>query len=458
MTASLAPTQLQRLIPALGGAVLCGILAPFIVDVPAGGTRVFLVLSLSLLLGLTIYFASRHFEGKAGKVSLIVLSAALLAGMLLRSSLLSHQTYDYIDFLQVWASQFRAEGWAAIGNNSSDYTMPYLYFIALITRFPISDLYLYKLGSIVFDCLLMLASLRLAAHFKLSPKRAAIMGALVFLTPTVWLNSAYWGQCDAIFAFFCAMCFVYALENRPRLSVLMAGIAFALKLQTVFFLPVLAVYWIAKKLRFQHLLLFPLPYIAAIVPAILSGCSPDYLLGVYVRQTKAYAFSLNWNSPSLFGLLNIPEESHALFSKIGIGLAFLFILALIALALYRRPYLTDHALLLFTLCFVIGIPWLLPSMHDRYFYLADIFVVAVCVVFPHRWALYPLQLFASYGGYHAYLFASWLTVFYGMAPHSIALLAALVSILCATAWETYFLSREIPPAAPKNIVSEERSL
>jgi hypothetical protein len=74
----------------------------------------------------------------------------------------------------------------------------------------------------------------------------------------------------------------------------------------------------------------------------------------------------------------------------------------------------------------LGIPFLLPHMHDRYFFLADVLTVILAFMyFPWGISLAVLCQFASLLGYHAYLKMRYLlTMNYG----AIALIAVLLVI------------------------------
>ena len=51
----------------------------------------------------------------------------------------------------------------------------------------------------------------------------------------------------------------------------------------------------------------------------------------------------------------------------------------------------------------VGVPFFLPHMHDRYFFLADVLSLALAVVMPGLFPVPVLVSFASLLGYHAYL-------------------------------------------------------
>ena len=84
----------------------------------------------------------------------------------------------------------------------------------------------------------------------------------------------------------------------------------------------------------------------------------------------------------------------------------------------------------------LGIPFLLPHMHDRYFFLTDVLSRVVGLIcFPFGISLAVLAQFASILGYHAYLTMRWLlTMNYG----AIALIAVLLGLAFLFVKELFF--------------------
>ncbi|MCL2004016.1 MAG: glycosyltransferase 87 family protein [Oscillospiraceae bacterium] len=379
--------------------------------IPERGEAAVMAAAFALLAGGVLWFAARDI--KASPI-LFFFAALLAAGMIVRTlSLTQGNNTDYIYCLKPWAEEFRAGGWGAIVTTWSDYNMPYLYVIGAIARVPMDDLYLYKLVSVIFDCAIVVAGLRLGRIFALSGLRKAVLGGAMFLAPTVWLNSAFWAQCDSIYVFFCLLSFVLILEDRPALSAAMIAVAFTFKLQTIFFMPIFIVLWILKRVVWwREIPVFIGTFFAAVLPAWLLGRPLQSIVSVYATQTSQYSSRLNLNSPSAYALLghdtsHLPEQAHDILFYAGVILAFCFLGALLLLAWLNRHTIGKRSLLLFVLAMVIGIPWLLPSMHDRYFYLADIFCIFIAVLIPEKWHFAPFCIVASYSGYHAFLFGSY---------------------------------------------------
>lgn len=393
--------------------------------------------ALILFLGAALFAAVYWLTGAVRDDLTVMLLLALLlgAGMVIRAFCLNHVTADYNDFLQHWVERFRLLGVRAFAEKFADYNMPYLYFLYVISKIPINDLYLIKALSIVFDLLNVVMAVKLALHFKLDVNRQMIVAGGVWLAPTMWLNSGFWGQCDSIYAFFVLCALYFALKNRPSLSVAMAALAFSFKLQTIFFLPLYAVLMIAKRVRWRDAPVFPAVYFASILPAVLLGKPLGEILNVYSNQVELYDDRLNLNSPSAYALLPAGAP-HDVFFPIGVILAFVFMGFIICLAWRGRDRLDDKGLALCAFALCAGVPWLLPSMHDRYFYLADVLSILMAVLIPRRWYLAPMAVFASYGGYHAYLFLQYLP--FGQLALPALLMGAAAAIVTAELYRRLF--------------------
>lgn len=385
---------------------------------------IFLVLLFAALLCLGALFLSR---AKLKPAVFGLCLAVLVAALALRVPMLSHQTYDYQDFLAPWVQFFLVNGgFSAIKEPLGDYNVPYLYFLSAFSYLPIPDLYLIKALSLVFDLLLAFTGARLARRVFGGTYAYPAVFSILLLLPTVVLNGAYWGQCDSLYAALTLLALADALEDHPARSVVWLGVAFSFKLQTIFLIPLWCVLWYGKRLKFRHLCLFPVSYFATILPALLLGKPLMDILGVYFKQAGQYHDRLTLNAPSVFALIPHGAEVDAdLLAKFGIGAAFLLVIGLLAWLFFYRDRLTDGHLLTAALVLAIGVPFFLPYMHDRYFFLAETLSV-VWAMGAARRALVPVGVqIAGFGGYHAYLV---LRYAFPMAWGAWLMLAALVCV------------------------------
>lgn len=353
----------------------------------------------------------------------------------LRAALLDYVADDYEIFLSQWVTTFRDNGgFAAIKLPIGNYNVPYLYFLAAISYLPVPDLYLIKLFSILFDVLLAWGGLRLARRFTgRNSIRPLVCFCALLLLPTVVLNGSLWGQCDALYGALTLHALADGLGGRPKASAALLGIAFSFKLQTVFILPLWAVLWMAGRTRFRDLLCFPLAYAATCVPALLLGKPLGDILGVYVGQTQDRAGALNYNCASIFSMVPYGTQIDEGFgARLGILAALALVAALLILAFLFRDRLDDGALLLCGAVLTLSVPFFLPYMHDRYYFLADVLTLAWACILPSGLPPAVLVQLASLSAYLTYLRMKYTLILtlggqmFTMLLESLMVLAALI--------------------------------
>jgi Gpi18-like mannosyltransferase len=363
------------------------------------GEIIFLFAAL-LILALLIPWV----EGLLGKGRYIALTViALGLAFALRAWFMDYQSGDYNTFLSKWVQYFRdSGGFQGLSTSVGNYNFPYLYLLAAFSYIPLSDLHLIKLSSIFFDLVLAFGMMKLAGVFTRSvPKR---LGAylITLLLPTVVINGAMWGQCDSIYVSFIVLALWLVLSGRPKLSMVCMALSFGFKLQAVFIMPLFLILLFAKKIKFWHFFIFPVSYIILIMPAVLMGRPFMDAFMLYFNQADTVGSGLNYNSPSVFALIDGRLNAAAL-SAIGIAAAFLFVFFLIIRGWSKRNNLSNEALLGFSILFAIGIPFLLPHMHDRYFYMADVLTVMPFILYKRYTPVMLLTSFASFICYYSYL-------------------------------------------------------
>lgn len=380
---------------------------------------------------------------RRGYASSRLLWAALpiAVAFLLRYFLLDYRSGDYEIFLSQWVATLRENGgFAAIKLPIGNYNAPYLYFLAAISYLPVPDLYLIKLFSILFDVVLAWGGLRLAAHFcgEDSPRPLICFCALLLL-PTVVLNGAYWGQCDSLYAGLTLHALASVLEGRPKASLFLLGIAFSFKLQTVFLLPLWGGLWLLGRVKFRELFLFPAAYALTCVPALLLGKPLKDILSVYLGQTQEGLGALNYNSASVFSFLPYGAQvDEALGARLGILAAFALVLAVLALLFFRRSRVDDWAILTAGVVLAVGVPFLLPYMHDRYFFLADVLFLVWAFVSPRHAPAAVLMECSSLSAYLIY-FRQKFTHIFQIGREMYPMLGEAMMALAALLWACFVL-------------------
>lgn len=386
-----------------------------------------LTVSLGLALMAAFALVVLYFEGLlGGRRAVIIFSVLVISAMLVRGACMEHRTLDYENFLAVWVNFFRENGgWSALSQSIGNYNVPYLYFLALFSYCGAPDLYLIKLLSIFFDVVLAWAVLRLVRVCRGGTAEQAAGFFVTLFLPTVVLNGAYWGQCDSIYGAFALLGVCFALERRPILSVVSVALSFAFKLQAVFVMPVYLVFVFTGRIKWRHLLIFPLTYFIVVLPAVLTGRPLLDTLLLYFRQAGSVGDALNYNSSSVFAFVR-GDVDKQLFSMLGIAGAAAFLALVYAWLFFRRKDVTDRTLLVCSLLICLGVPFLLPHMHERYFFIADVLSLSLAALVPQMALIPALVSFGSLLGYYAYLNMRYLLPMrYGAAALALAMLVSV---------------------------------
>ncbi len=350
--------------------------------------------------------------------------------MLARVAMLDFETADYVSFLSGWVQMFREGGFAALAQNVGDYNLLYQYVLLLVSKSSLYDLYLIKLFSVAADYALAVVMMRAARH--VAGERAAMPALLlVSALPTVLLDGACWGQCDAVYVSLIVLSLLLLETGRPTRSAMALAVAFAFKLQTIFFFPVVLLALIHGKYRPRHALAFFGAYLVTMLPALIAGRSFFDALSVYASQSMGqYYDRLTYNAPNLYLFFPMLEfassqeytwmryidgvdskgvnaylnadllpalQSAALFACI------LLTLIVVIYWLMHAREITPEMTLEFALFFAIFLPFVMPKIHERYFYLADMLSVLYAMKRSDRRFVPVLVVTASAMSYVPYL-------------------------------------------------------
>lgn len=395
---------LSILFPLFGGILLC--LTFFQAVTLSLGTlpaRFCIGICFLLLAALAMFLLSR--EG-VSRDRLLLIAFPVALALFLRILLLDHMTLDYQDFLSKWVEYFRQNGgFTALKDPVGNYNVPYLYMLAVLSYLPLPDLYGIKLFSIFFDILLAWGGLRVAQRLTKRTDAPLICFCVLLFLPTVILNGACWGQCDSVWAALCLLALANALAERPIPSMAFLALAFSFKLQAIFIIPLWCAFRFTMRMKFSHFFVFPAVFALTMLPALLAGKPVLDILRVYLDQAGSSVAwqTVNYNSPSIFALLPYHAQIAPWVPKAAILAAFAFMGILLLLLFVRREQADAFALVLAGAALSLGIPFFLPYMHERYFFLGGVLLAVLACVRPiHTPAAAGTEL-ASLGGYHAYL-------------------------------------------------------
>lgn len=364
--------------------------------------------------------------------AVIFTGVAFTALLIVRVSLFYYESFDYIHSLAPWVSRYREMTfWQALGTKVSNYNQPYMYFLNIFARLPVSDLYLIKHLSVIFDAVLAYFIMKLVSLRTRSLNMHILAFLLAFALPTVILNGAMWGQCDSIYSAFAVGAVYFALsdhmplEKRSKLCYAFIALALSFKLQAAFILPLFAVFILQGKIRLRDCYVFFAVYLGMLLPAFMAGFPLRDLLLIYFDQTGTYRY-LTLNAVNIWQFFENVEFEP--FRTAGLFAGGTAVLSLMYFAWVHREKLietVDYVRLAFL--FAVFVPFLLPQMHDRFFFMADAFALAVFLFDKRRWYIPLVCVFCSFLAY-AWLIMEYVHIFdYRLA--ALALAAVIFTVL-----------------------------
>lgn len=333
---------------------------------------------------------------------MLVIAVVVLAAIAVRLVLFSYQSGDYVAYFARWYDYIAGHGgFAALKANFANYNEPYLYLLATLTYLPVPALAGIKAMSVIFDFALAFFAYRIVNLRYTDRWWPILAGAIVAFLPTVVLNSSMWGQADAMYAAFGVGAVYFLLRRRPWLACLFFGLAFSFKLQIVFLFPLLFLLVLRRWVPWRALLVIPVVYVLLDVPALLLGASPGAVFSLYATQTSTYD-QLTLNAPNVYQYFS--ASTSTVLRDGGIAVTGILLLALIVPVTVKRIPLTPLRIVLAATVSALLVPYFLPAMHERYFYLADVLTVLAAFYLPRSlWALPILEQFASVFSYLPFL-------------------------------------------------------
>lgn len=327
---------------------------------------------------------------------IVFFSALIIIGILARYFLIPMTSGDQTGFLEPWYDTIKHNGgFAAVGMDIGDYMPTYYYIIALATYLPLEPMTALKLFSCIADFFLAFTVMKIVGKVTESREKGLLAFAVTFMLPTVLLDSAGWAQCDAIFTLFLALCIYALICNKDCLAVASFTVSFVFKIQAIFLVPMLLVMLLKGKIRIRSLLAFPIVYLVSIVPALIAGGDFFRILTVYFRQPMQYS-SLNMTLPNIWTVVaDVKLPKSDLLSSAGVMLAGAAVLSVIYYMFTKNYEFTPEVIIAGSALFALFVPYVLPHMHERYYYFAVI--AAVILAFCEKklfWVL-PVIEFAS---------------------------------------------------------------
>lgn len=317
---------------------------------------------------------------------------------------------DHFKFLVPWLNAIMSsDGVAVFATDFSNYTGGYISFLSLVslTSPVLSDLAIIKATSVIGSVMSAVGVAACLSAFGWSNQARLNAAFAYLLLPTVMLNGIGWGQADAFYSAFLLFALAAVLKQRPLTAALMFAVAVSFKLQAMFFAPFLLGYMLRTpaKLALAAALLIPI-YLAVNSIYLVSGRPLQDVLMIYAGQAQTFTrLSMNagnfWLLVDLLGDPAFLAKHHRALVLVGLVAASLAGLW-VTWRVYKAPFSRIMMLYLACVCALL-MPFLLPKMHERFFFPAESVVFLLALVNLRWWpACVVVQLsgVAMYSIYH----------------------------------------------------------
>jgi Gpi18-like mannosyltransferase len=350
-----------------------------------------------------------HKEFKIGKMKLTFLHILLFVGitfatLMMRYCFRDNETWDYFASWKPWVEKMREMGgFKGLSGDFYNYTPAYITLILLLSYLPINLLYSIKMVSVIFDIIMSVMSGIIIYDITKNRTKAIGIYSIMMLVPTVANNSALWGQCDVIYSTAILYTIYYLINDKPAKGMFFYGIAFALKLQSLFVFPALIVLWALKKIDLKHFLFMPVVYFAGILPAWIAGRPLKELLLIYARQAVDSP-QLSLGYPNIYHIIGTTDFIDV-YSSTAIWLTLGFMMVIMYYIARSRVDVSKEFVITLFLLFVLISTCFLPFMHERYAYVADVLTVIYAFIYIKKFYIPLIQILISFSAYSIILSA-----------------------------------------------------
>jgi len=356
----------------------------------------------------------------------------LTISLILYYYLIPFTTADVGNYYIPWYNYIIEHGSARlIVDQFANYTPPYLYLLIFgsLFRDVVDPLTIVKIISIA-GTFFLASSIYFLLTALTDRSRATIGGLLALFLPTVVLNGPASAQSDAIYTGFCLFGIFSVIRGRPAWAMACFGFAISFKLQAALLAPFVLYLLVTRRVTVTDCLIGLAAAIGIMVPAWIAGSSPVASYMIYFGQSQFF-HKLSMNAPNMWYILqskfNFPFRK-GVYLGLAAGISATVLIPLLALR-NRKP--TDLDLLLVAFTSVLCLPYVLPKMHDRYFFMADILSLALAIAAP-SWRTIACAVLIQYASFIAccqFVFKIYDAAKMGVLPMSIASLITLYMFL-----------------------------
>lgn len=287
--------------------------------------------------------------------------------------------------------------------------------LAILTYLPIEPTISIKVVSVLFDYVIAFFSVIIFNEVFKNQKNKILNSlgvfSIIILSPTLILNSAWWGQCDSIYVSFILISLYFLIKGKYLKAFIFLGISFSFKLQFIFILPLYGlVYLTEKNFPIYYFFIIPLVNIIMCIPAIAIGRPVADSFSVYFGQTTVFNSFVSMNFPGMYNMfcksdygISCIIAPNQYISLVGIMITIIGFITISIIVITKKYKFNNELILLTGILGVLFSTFFLPHMHDRYIFIADILSIVYITIYKRKIYMPVIINFISTYSYFVYM-------------------------------------------------------
>lgn len=326
---------------------------------------------------------------------------------------ITYPTNDLVGIVFRWIRNIKTEGFASFWKIDADYSPFFLFMCAIVSLLPTGNMitvngmrfeqnYIYYFKVFYFLCIIGMAIGIYLITKKLtgSKNKSMIAYVITLVLPTVFMNSAIWGNSDSMLGLTLVFAIYFALLRKDYLAFFMLGLSLGNKLQAVFLIPFFAYLILNRKLKLHAIIFGFIGLCVTFIPSWICGApfgQPFAFIGVQMGRWP----DLTLGCANMWHLLNFAGD---IVSKNATWIGLSLIGVVFAIVYMRKINIEDNHNWFRVMVFLIfAVIFFLPYMHERYFYMIEVLIVIYALLNPKRFYLVPLMQLSGFIAYYHYL-------------------------------------------------------
>lgn len=303
----------------------------------------------------------------------------MVSVLVARVAMFPAETTDYIVYLKNWFEYFRVHGFD-FTDTFSNYNYPYLYLLWFGSLFTDNALIVVKILGLLSDLLLAFGVAKIVAHYK-GIWWGKIGFLITLLAPEIMLNSALWGQADSLYTAVIVWALYYFIKQKELAGWVLTGLALSIKIQTIFVLPAFIVWAVWENHKIRSICAGVGIFLVTHVPPLFAGRSFNEIFYAYTSQIGAkHPLSIAANIPNIAVFFDSEDFGNARTVMVLAAVAVVSVIMWVLIKFENKIKGDVKDLLLISGLFALILPFILPNMMDRYFFVGNTLLLILAIL------------------------------------------------------------------------------